>query len=78
MVAAENLAAESDVAIVVSGLSPDWEKEGSDRPSLDMPGPQNELIARVAKANSNTVVCIQAVSALFPLSFPGSLLTGRC
>ena len=65
MAAAEKLAAESDVAIVVGGLSPDWESEGSDRPTLDMPGPQNELIARVAKANPNTVVCIQAVSVLF-------------
>lgn len=63
LVAAEKLAAESDVVIVVAGLSPDWESEGFDRPTLDMPGRQNELIARVAKANSNTVVCLQAVSA---------------
>ena len=62
MVAAEKLAAESDVVVIAAGLSPDWESEGSDRPTLDMPGPQNELIARVAKANPNTVVCVQAVS----------------
>ena len=62
MVSAEKLAAESDVAIIVAGLSPDWESEGSDRPTLHMPGPQDELIARIAKANPNTVVVIQAVS----------------
>ncbi|KAI0654717.1 glycoside hydrolase family 3 protein [Cubamyces menziesii] len=64
MAAAEKLAAASDVAIIVAGLSPDWESEGFDRPTLDMPGRQNELIARVAKANPNTVVCIQAGSAV--------------
>ncbi|KAI0350104.1 glycoside hydrolase family 3 protein [Trametes cingulata] len=64
LLAAEKLAAASDVAIVVVGLSPDWESEGFDRPTLDMPGKQNELISRVAKANPNTVVCIQAGSAV--------------
>ena len=58
---AVKLAAASDVAVVVVGLSPEWESEGFDRPTLDMPGRQNELIARVAQANPNTVVCIQAV-----------------
>lgn len=62
MAAAEKLAASSDVAVVVVGLSPDWESEGFDRPTLEMPGTQNELIARIAKANPNTVVCIQSVS----------------
>ncbi|KAI0668559.1 glycoside hydrolase family 3 protein [Trametes maxima] len=64
LVDAEKLAASSDVAIVVVGLSPDWESEGFDRPTLDMPGRQNELIARVARANPNTVVVIQAGSAV--------------
>ena len=62
LVAAEKLAAESDAVIIVAGLTPDWEAEGFDRPTLDLPGKQNELIARVGKANPNTVVCIQAVS----------------
>ncbi|TBU29076.1 putative beta-glucosidase from glycoside hydrolase family GH3 [Dichomitus squalens] len=64
LVAAEQLAASSDVVILVAGLSPDWESEGFDRPTLDMPGRQNELIARVGKANPNTVVVIQAGSAV--------------
>lgn len=45
------------------GLSPEWESEGFDRPTLDMPGRQNELIHRVGQANPNTVVCVQAVRA---------------
>ncbi|PSR75116.1 hypothetical protein PHLCEN_2v9301 [Hermanssonia centrifuga] len=65
--AAVRLAAESDVVIIVAGLSPEWESEGFDRPTLDMPGRQNELISRVGKANRNTVVCLQAVGAFgFP------------
>ncbi|KAI0340159.1 putative beta-glucosidase from glycoside hydrolase family GH3 [Trametopsis cervina] len=62
--AAVELASKSDVVIVVVGLSPEWEAEGFDRPTLDMPGRQNELIARVAKANPNTVVVLQAGSAV--------------
>ena len=58
------LATEVDTVIVVAGLSPEWESEGFDRPTLDMPGLQNELISRVGKANPNTVVCVQAVSTL--------------
>jgi beta-glucosidase len=58
------LAAKSDAVILVTGLSPEWEAEGFDRPTLDMPGRQNELIQRVGQANPNTVVCLQAVSVL--------------
>ncbi|KAL0071632.1 hypothetical protein AAF712_001489 [Marasmius tenuissimus] len=61
--AAERLAAESDIVIVVGGLTPEWESEGFDRPTLDLPGKQQELIERVAKVNKKTVVVIQAGSA---------------
>ncbi|OBZ75489.1 putative beta-glucosidase K [Grifola frondosa] len=64
ILSAVELATASDVVILVAGLSPDWESEGFDRPTLDMPGRTNELIARVAQANQNTVVCIQAGSAV--------------
>ena len=50
--------------MVVAGLSPEWEAEGFDRPTLDMPGRQNELITRLGKANPNTVVVLQAVSTI--------------
>lgn len=56
------MAQRNDVAVLVVGLNSDWESEGFDRPALDMPGMQNELITRVAKANPNTIVVIQAVS----------------
>ncbi len=56
------LAAECDAVIIVGGLTSEWESEGFDRPTLDLPGLQDELIARVAKANPKTVVVIQCVS----------------
>lgn len=58
------LAAKSDAVIFIGGLTPEWESEGFDRPTLDMPGLQNQTIARVAAANPNTVVVIQAGSAV--------------
>ena len=59
---AVKLAKESDVVVLVAGLSPEWESEGFDRPTLNMPGQQDELIARVGEANPNTIVVLQAVS----------------
>jgi beta-glucosidase len=50
------------VVIFVGGLTPDFESEGFDRQSLNLPGRQDEVISRVAKANNNTVVCIQSAS----------------
>ncbi|EJU05621.1 putative beta-glucosidase from glycoside hydrolase family GH3 [Dacryopinax primogenitus] len=61
---AVELAKKSEVAVVVVGLTPEWESEGFDRPTMDMPGRQNELITRVAAANPNTVVVVQAGSAI--------------
>ncbi|KAH7921492.1 glycoside hydrolase family 3 protein [Leucogyrophana mollusca] len=58
------LAAKSDVVVFVGGLTPEWESEGFDRPTLNMPGRQDELIAELGKANPNTVVCLQAGSAV--------------
>ncbi|THU99349.1 glycoside hydrolase family 3 protein [Dendrothele bispora CBS 962.96] len=60
---AADLAKKSDVVVFVGGLSPEWESEGFDRPTLQLPGRQDELISRVAAANPNTIVCIQAGSA---------------
>lgn len=56
------LAAKSDAVVFIGGLTPEWESEGFDRPTLDMPGLQNQTIARLAAANPNTIVIIQAVS----------------
>ncbi len=56
------LAAGSDAAIIVAGLTTEWESEGFDRVDMDLPGAQNELIERVAAANPNTVVVLNAGS----------------
>ena len=57
---AEALAANADVAIVVVGTNDDWETEGRDRDLFELPGDQPELIRRVAAANANTIVAINA------------------
>lgn len=50
----------SDVALVFVGTTAEWESEGHDRSSLQLPGRQDELIARVARANPRTVVVVNA------------------
>ena len=55
---AVDLARRSVVAIVFGGMPQGFESEGHDRPDLELPGRQNELIARVAAANPNTVVVL--------------------
>jgi len=53
-------AAAADAAVVVVGLTNEWETEGHDRSSLELPGRQDELVRRVAAANPRTVVVINA------------------
>ncbi|KAG8948268.1 hypothetical protein FRC04_009906 [Tulasnella sp. 424] len=60
---AVTLAKNSDAAILVVGLTSEWEAEGSDRPTMDLPARQHELIEKVSAANPRTVVVIQAGSA---------------
>ena len=60
---AVDLASSSDVVVIVAGLTSEWESEGFDRPSLELPGRQDELISRVSAANQNTVVVLQGVSS---------------
>ena len=54
------VARDAEVAIVVVGTSAEWETEGRDRTSMALPGRQDELIVRVAAANSRTVVVVNA------------------
>ncbi|WP_326944788.1 glycoside hydrolase family 3 C-terminal domain-containing protein [Amycolatopsis sp. NBC_01307] len=61
------LAGKSDVAIVVVGTTAEVESEGFDRTSLALPGRQDELVTRVARANPNTVVVVNAGS---PVELP--------
>ncbi|WP_022891275.1 beta-glucosidase family protein [Agromyces subbeticus] len=53
-------AAAADLAIVVIGTNAETESEGWDRPNLELPGSQNELVRRVAAANARTVVVVNA------------------
>lgn len=52
----------ADVAVVVVGLDAEWESEGYDRKTMDLPklGSQDRLIQEVLKANPNTVVVNQS------------------
>ncbi len=62
-----DIAAAADLAIVIVGTNDDWESEGYDRDTMDLPGRQDELIAGVAEACANTVVVVNAGS---PVSMP--------
>lgn len=58
---AAEAAAEADVAVVVVR---DYASEGGDRPNLDLPNGQAELIRQVAAANPRTVVVLTASAAV--------------
>jgi beta-glucosidase len=53
-------AAAADVAVVVVGTTGEWESEGHDRTTMDLPGRQDELVRRVLDANPATVVVVNA------------------
>jgi beta-glucosidase len=59
----------ADVAVVIVGLDAEWESEGYDRQTMDLPsdGSQDRLIEAVVKANPRTVVVNQSGS---PVSMP--------
>ena len=52
----------ADAAIVVVGLTGEWETEGEDRVDLELPAPQAELVEAVAVACPNTVVVLNVGS----------------
>lgn len=56
------LATDADAVVLAVGLNQDWETEGEDRTTMDLPGSQPDLIAAVADANPNTVVLVNAGS----------------
>ncbi|MGH9249100.1 MAG: beta-glucosidase H [Acidimicrobiales bacterium] len=55
-------AAEADAVVLVVGSTGEWESEGHDRASMDLPGAQDELVRRVLDANPATVVVVNAAS----------------
>ncbi|KAK5658756.1 hypothetical protein OQA88_1566 [Cercophora sp. LCS_1] len=66
---AVDIAKAADVAVVIVGLDAEWESEGYDRQTMDLPsdGSQDRLIQAVVKANPNTVVVNQSGS---PVAMP--------
>lgn len=69
---AVSLAKQADVVVFVAGLNFEWESEGFDRSTLNMPGEQDETIAKIAEANPNTIVVVQCVRSSPPC--PSSFL----
>ncbi len=59
---AADLAASSDVAIVVVGTNSRVESEGFDRTSLALPGRQDDLVRAVAAANPKTIAVVNSGS----------------
>ena len=59
----------ADVAVVIVGLDGEWESEGYDRKSMDLPadGSQDRLIEAIIKANPRTIVVNQSGS---PVTMP--------
>lgn len=59
---AADAAREADVAVLVVGLDAEWESEGYDRQTMDLPkdGSQDRLIEAVIAANPRTIVVNQS------------------
>jgi beta-glucosidase len=64
---AVDVAARCDVSVVIVGTNDDWESEGWDRETLDLPGEQNELVSDVAAVSKRTIVVVNAGS---PVAMP--------
>lgn len=65
--AALELAKEADVAVIFAGLPEEYEVEGADRISMEMPTMQNDFILQAAGQQPNTVVVLHAGA---PVSMP--------
>lgn len=57
---AVKLAKESDQVVLCMGLNSDWESEGYDRETMELPPGSDDLIKAVCAANSNTAVVVQS------------------
>ncbi len=64
---AVSAAARADLSIVVVGTNDNWESEGWDRTTLELPGAQDELVRKVAEVSPATVVVVNAGS---PITMP--------
>lgn len=57
---AVHLARSVDQVVLCAGLNGDWESEGYDRTTMDLPLGSDELISAVCAANPNTAVIVQS------------------
>lgn len=57
-------AREADVVIYVGGLDHEYDREGRDRENMKLPYRQDEILAKLVKANKRTVVLLVAGSAV--------------
>ncbi|KAL3457967.1 putative beta-glucosidase J [Aspergillus heterothallicus] len=57
---AVRLASEVEQVVVAVGLSADWESEGFDRPTMDLPGRTDELVKAVLDVQPNAVIVVQS------------------
>lgn len=62
LAAATAAARDADVAVVVVGLTPEQETEGSDKTTLSLPGEQDALVRAVAAAATRTVVVVNSAT----------------
>lgn len=53
---AAKVAAEANIALVMTATGKDWESEGYDRTDIELPRKQNDLVLAVSKLQSQTVV----------------------
>jgi len=52
------VASQADLVLLFAGNTAEWESEGYDRPDMDLPKDQNELIEQVLTVNPNTIVVL--------------------
>jgi len=76
------IARQSDLAIVCVGMPERFEREGADRPDMDLPRSQNAFVKAIAAASPNTVVVLNCgapvampwlgdVAAVVQMYYPG-------
>lgn len=61
---AAEAASQSDVAVVVVGLTDEQETEGVDKTTLSLPGRQDDLVSAVAASAPRTVVVVNAATPI--------------
>jgi beta-glucosidase len=56
----EKLAEKADKVVLLTGLNPDWEGEGSDRINMRLPRRQEDLVRLLAKTGKKVVMVNQS------------------